>query len=124
MTKVRVLIADDDPTLVDMYSARISAEGFDVITAKDGQEMMARAVEANPDVILSDLKMPGVNGFDGIEILKNTTETKNVPVIVLTAFPNPEFKDRVSKAGAAGYLIKSEVTPAQVVEKIKEVLKI
>jgi len=120
--KIRVLVADDDPTIVDLYSERLQAEGFEVIIAKNGQEMLARAIEEKPDIMLLDLKMPQVNGLDGLDIVKNTSEIKGIPVIVLTAFANPEFKDRAMKSGVVDYLIKSEVTPGQVAQKIKDIL--
>ncbi len=117
--KTRVLIVDDDQTLCDMYSERLKAEGFDVVVAHNGEEGAAKAVEYLPHVILLDLMMPKVNGFNTLEILKSTEETKNIPVLILTALIQEENKKRGIQAGAEGYIVKSETMPGAVIEKIK-----
>lgn len=121
--KMRVLIVDDDQTLCDMYSERLKAEGFDVVVAHNGEEGAAKAVEYLPDVILLDLMMPKVNGFNTLEILKSTQETKDIPVLLLTALIQEENKKRGIQAGAEDYIIKSETMPGAVIEKIKSVVQ-
>jgi CheY-like chemotaxis protein len=120
--KTRVLIVDDDPTILGMYQERLKLEGFEVTVAKNGEEGLARAVDSAPHIILLDLNMPRVGGFDTLEILKSTTETKKIPVIVLTAYNQPEFRDRAQKDKAEDFIIKADTTPSQIVEKIKTVL--
>lgn len=117
--KTRVLIVDDDQTLCDMYAERLKAEGYDVAVAHNGEEGAAKAVEYLPHVILLDLMMPKVNGFNTLEILKSTEETKNIPVLLLTALIQEENKRRGIQAGAEDYIIKSETMPGAVIEKIK-----
>lgn len=120
--RIRILIVDDDPTILGMYQERLKLEGYEVIVAKNGEEALARAVDSAPHLILLDLNMPRVGGFDALEILKSTTGTKNIPVIVLTAYNQPEFIDRAKKDKAEDYIIKANTTPSQIVEKIKTVL--
>lgn len=119
---LRVLIVDDDQTLCDMYAERLQVEGFEVIVAYNGEEGAAKAVEYLPDVILLDLMMPKVNGFNTLEILKSTQETKDIPVLLLTALIQEENKQRGLQAGAEDYIIKSESMPGTVIDKIKEVV--
>lgn len=119
----RILIVDDDPTLLEMYRTRLLAEDFAVDTATDGQEALARAVEIKPQVILLDMRMPNISGLECLEILKTTQETKNVPVIVLTALGDDQLRKEALGRGAADYLVKADTMPAQVVAKIRSVLK-
>lgn len=119
---IRVLVIDDDPTLREMYIARLLAEKYAVDQAADGQQGLARAVEQVPDVILLDMRMPNVSGLEALEILKTTQKTKNVPVIVLTALGDDTLRQQAMARGAADYMVKAETMPAQVVDKIKEVL--
>jgi len=117
--KTRVLIVDDDQTLCDMYAERLKAEGFEVVTAGNGEEGVAKATQYMPNVILLDLMMPKVNGFNALEILKSTEATKDIPVLLLTALIQEENKRRGLQAGAEDYIIKSESMPGDVITKIK-----
>lgn len=122
-TLARILVVDDDPTLIEMYRARLLAEGFAVELAHDGQEGLALAVETHPDLILLDMRMPNITGLEALEILKTTKQTKNIPVIVLTALGDDSLRDQALARGAADYLVKAETTPAQIVEKIRAFTK-
>lgn len=117
--KTRVLIVDDDQTLCDMYAERLKAEGFEVVVANNGEEGVAKATQYMPNVILLDLMMPKVNGFNALEILKSTEATKDIPVLLLTALIQEENKRRGLQAGAEDYIIKSESMPGDVIVKIK-----
>jgi len=121
--KQTVLVVDDDDMLRQMYQARLEASGYAVIEATNGEEAMARAVEQHPDCILLDLMMPRVNGFDVLDILKNTPDTKRIPVVVLTNLMQDDAKQRVLNAGAATCLVKASVTPLEVVETISRVIQ-
>lgn len=118
----RVLVVDDDPTLREMYLARLVADNFSVDQASDGQAGLARAVEQPPDVILLDLRMPNVSGLEVLEILKTTKQTKDIPVIVLTALGDDNLRQDALARGAADYLVKADTMPAEVVAKIRGVL--
>lgn len=121
--KTRVLIVDDDVTLLEMYKERLEAESYQVITAQNGEEALARAVDSLPQVILLDLMMPKVNGFDVLDMLKNTAETRDIPVLILTALVQDQNKERGLKAGAFDYIVKSETMPKDVISKIKKAIE-
>lgn len=118
-----VLVVDDDPTLIEMYRARLTAEGFSVELAHDGQQALAKATEVVPDVILLDMRMPNVTGLEVLEILRTTKSTKAVPIIVLTALGDDQLRKDAMARGATDYMVKAETMPAQIVEKIRALLK-
>jgi len=120
--KTRVLVVDDDKTLLNMYKERLEASGYQVITAVNGEIALSKAVETLPHIILLDIMMPKVNGFDVLNIVKSTPETKNIPVIILTALTQENHKQKGIADGADDYIIKSEVMPKQVVQKIEKVI--
>lgn len=123
MSRPKVLIVDDDQALMEMYLNRLKEENFEVISAKNGEEALARAVDSKPDIILLDIMMPKVNGFDVLDILKSTPETKHIPVMILTVLVQDADRERGLKSGAEEYIVKSETMPGQVIEKIKTVLQ-
>ncbi len=122
MRQPKVLVVDDDQALLEMYTMRLKEEAFEVIVARNGEEALARAVDSKPDVILLDVMMPKVNGFDVLDILKSTPETKKIPVLILTVLIQDADRERGLKAGAEDYLVKSETMPGQVIEKVKQVI--
>lgn len=117
-----ILLVDDDLTLREMYSERLKAEGFSVEMAKDGEEALAKATEVNPNIILLDIMMPKINGLDVLKKLKEQDETKNIPVIVLTALIQDREKMESITRGADDYIVKSELMPGEVIEKVKTLL--
>jgi len=121
--KKKILLVDDDNVFSEMYKLRLEASGYDVVIVEDGEKALVAAMQEKPDLILLDVMMPKINGLDTLDILKSTAETKDIPVIILTALLKDVNEVRGLMSGAAGYLVKSEVTPAQVVEKIEEVLQ-
>jgi len=121
--KTRILIVDDNPTLLDMYKERLEAGGYEVKTGLNGQQGLALAVEYLPQCILLDIMMPNVNGFDVLENIRNTTETKDIPVIMLTALVQESNKEKGLAEGADDYIIKSETMPGEVITKIENVIR-
>jgi DNA-binding response OmpR family regulator len=121
--KTRVLVVDDDQTLLDMYKERLVASGYDVITASDGRQALAKAIDYLPHCILLDVLMPQVNGFDVLENIRSTEETKNIPVIMLTALVQDSNRQKGLAEGADDYIIKSETMPGEVIAKIENVIK-
>lgn len=121
--KTRILVVDDDQTLLDMYKERLEAGGYEVITAANGEEGLARAVDHLPHCILLDILMPKVNGFDVLENLKMNEETKNIPIIMLTALVQESNKQKGLSEGADDYIIKSEIMPKDVIQRIEGVIK-
>jgi len=120
MTKV--LLVEDDVALRDIYSARFTAEGYDVVTAADGEAALTQAVKERPDLIILDVMMPKISGFDVLDILRATPETKATKVIMMTALSQESDVDKGKSLGADEYLVKSEVTLTDVIEKAKQVL--
>lgn len=117
-----LLLIEDDITLRDLYTARFSIDGFTIEVATDGEAGLAKAQEIIPDVILLDLRIPKLSGFEVLRQLKQDDKTKQIPVIILTALSGDEDKDQVMKLGAAAFLTKSETVPKQVLEEINKVL--
>ena len=120
MTKL--MLVEDDNNLREIYGARLQAEGYEIVSAKDGEEALALAVKERPDLIISDVMMPKISGFDMLDILRSTTETKHTKVIMMTALSQKEDQERGEKLGADRYLVKSQVTLEDVVNVVAEVL--
>jgi len=116
----KVLIIDDDVTLREMYAERMKIEGYEVLIAENGEDGIVKAKEFKPNVILLDIMMPGTNGFGVLETLQKNPDTEKIPILMLSALIQEENKKKSKKAGAIGYIVKSETTPATVLEKVKE----
>ena len=119
----KIMLVEDDNNLREIYEARLLAEGYDIVTARDGEEALAVAVKERPDLIISDVMMPKISGFDMLDILRSTPETKDVKVIMMTALSQAEDKERATKLGADRYLVKSQVTLEDVAKVAHEVLE-
>jgi len=117
-----ILLVDDDLTLREMYDERLKAEGFEIIQASNGEEAIRSAHDYKPNVILLDIMMPKINGFDVLKQLKEDPDTKDIPVIVLSALIQEVDKLQGKKLGAADYIVKSETMPGEVMAKIKAVM--
>ena len=120
----RILLVEDDDTLASVYNTRLSAEGFNLRRVPNGEDALAAAIEYKPDLILLDVMMPKVSGFDVLDILRNTPETTNVKVIMLTALSQDSDRERAEQLGVDDYLVKSQVVIADVIAKIKQHLGI
>jgi DNA-binding response OmpR family regulator len=118
----KILLVEDDSNLREIYGARLGAEGHDITSAKDGEEALAVAVKAKPDLIISDVMMPKISGFDMLDILRSTPETKDVKIIIMTALSQDEDRKRGTDLGADRYIVKSQVTLDDVVAIVNEVL--
>jgi len=119
---IKILLIEDDPFLLSMYSIKFEAEGFVVITADDGEKGLEAAKSADSDIILLDILMPKMNGFEVLEKLKADDRTRKIPIILLT---NLNQKDEIEKGlilGADDYLIKAHFMPSEVVTRIKKIL--
>ncbi len=119
----KILMVEDDDALASVYQTRLDAEGFSVKRVANGEEALASAIEYHPDLILLDVMMPKVSGFDVLDILRNTPETANIRIIMLTALSQDSDKERAKSLGVDDYLVKSQVVIADVVERIKYHLK-
>ena len=115
----KVLLVEDDDNMAAVYSTRLEAEGFLVKRVSNGEEALAAALSFRPDLTLLDVMMPKVSGFDVLDILRNTPETANLRVIMLTALSQEADKQRAQDLGVDDYLVKSQVVIADVVDRIK-----
>jgi len=115
----KILLVEDDDALASVYQTRLQAEGFDIRRVPNGEDALAAAIEYQPDLILLDVMMPKVSGFDVLDILRNTPETTNIKIIMLTALSQDTDKQRAEEMGVDDYLVKSQVVIADVVERIK-----
>ena len=117
-----ILLVDDDLTLREMYEERLKAEGFIITQASNGEEAIKLAKETNPQIVLLDIMMPKVNGFDVLKSLKADPSTKDIPVIVLSALIQDVDRVEGKKLGAVDYIVKSETMPGEVIAKIKNAI--
>jgi CheY-like chemotaxis protein len=118
----KILLVEDDTNLREIYEARLQAEGYAIVSAKDGEDALVVAKQEHPDLIISDVMMPRISGFEMLDILRNTEGLKNVKIIMLTALGQAEDKTRADALGADRYLVKSQVTLEDIVKAAQELL--
>jgi DNA-binding response OmpR family regulator len=117
--KKKILLVEDDENLAGVYRDRLALEGFDILEVRNGEEALSKALEYKPDLILLDAMMPKVSGFDVLDILRNTPDTANVRVVMLTALSQQKDQERAESLGVDDYLVKSQVVINDVVSRIK-----
>lgn len=122
-TKKTILVAEDDLAIRNVLRDKLVREGFTVLVAKDGEEGLTVALKNNPDLILLDIIMPGLDGVDMLRLLREDEWGKSVPVLLLTNDSNPEHMLETLKYNAVDYLTKSDWDLESVVKKIQAILK-
>ncbi|HSW81284.1 MAG TPA: response regulator [Candidatus Saccharimonas sp.] len=120
MTKI--MLVEDDKSLREIYGVRLLAEGYDIVSAGDGEEALAMAIKERPKLIITDVMMPKISGFDMLDILRSTTETRDIKVIMMTALSSDDQRARGEQMGADRYLVKSQVGIEDVVRVVHDVL--
>lgn len=115
----RILLVEDDDALANVYLTRLQAEGFNTRRVANGEDALATALSYHPDLVLLDVMMPKVSGFDVLDILRNTPETANLKIIMLTALSQDSEKQRAQSLGVDDYLVKSQVVIADVIDRIR-----
>lgn len=118
----KLLLVEDDNNLREIYQARLSAEGYDIVAAQNGEEALSVAKQHRPDLIISDVMMPRISGFEMLDILRDTPELRDTKVIMLTALGQAEDQARAGKLGADKYLVKSQVTLEDIVNTARDLL--
>ena len=118
-----ILIVDDDLTLLEMYQERFKEEGYVVIGASNGEEALKKVQKNKPALMVLDIMMPKLNGIDVMKRLRANKETKDLPVIILTALVQEIDKLKNLMGPDDEYLVKSEDMPRDVVEKVNSILK-
>lgn len=117
--KKKILLVEDDEALAAVYKSRLDIEGFETKAVINGEDALSAAMDFKPDLILLDAMMPKISGFDVLDILRNTPETAQVRVIMLTALSQPKDKERAESLGVNDYLVKSQVVIGDVIERVK-----
>ncbi len=121
-TMAKILLVEDDNNLREIYEARLQAEGYTIVSAQDGEDALVKAKQEKPDLVISDVMMPRISGFEMLDILRNTEGLKTTKVIMLTALGQAEDKTRADSLGADRYLVKSQVTLEDIVKAAGELL--
>lgn len=119
----KILIIEDDKFLRELIIRKLVNEGYQTIEATDGEEGVRTAKAEKPDLILLDLILPGIDGFEALARIKKDQETTNLPVIILSNLGQKEDIERGLKLGAADYLIKAHFSPGEIIEKVASILK-
>ena len=117
--KKKILLVEDDEALAAVYKSRLDIEGFETKGVFNGEDALSSAMQFKPDLILLDAMMPKISGFDVLDILRNTPETAQIRVIMLTALSQPKDKERAESLGVNDYLVKSQVVIGDVIERVK-----
>lgn len=118
----KVLLVEDDANLRDIYFARFQAEGYDLSVAANGEEALAMTVKVKPDLMILDVMMPRISGFDVLDIVRSTPDTAGTKVIMMTALSEESDRSRGRALGVDEYLVKSQVALEDVVATAKRVL--
>ncbi|MDP2812153.1 MAG: response regulator [bacterium] len=122
MENKTVLIVEDDEFLLQMYATKLELESFKVLEATTGLQGLKVAQKEIPDLILLDLNLPELSGFEVLAQLKREDNTKNIKVLILTNYSQKENIDKCLELGADDYLIKAHFVPSEVIKKIKDIL--
>ena len=119
----KILIIEDDKFLRELIIQKLGKEGFDVIEAGEGEEGLRKAKEEKPDLVLLDLILPGIDGFEVLRRAKADGETSSIPVVILSNLGQRDDVDKGLQLGAADYLIKAHFTPGEIIQKVKVILQ-
>jgi len=118
-----ILLVEDDPFLIDIYRTKLTESGFSVDLADDGEEVLKKLKEKNFDLMILDIVLPNLDGWEVMEKVKKDPETKDLKVIILSNLGQKEEVEKGMRLGADKYLIKAHYTPSQVVEELKEIIQ-
>lgn len=118
----KILIVEDDIALREIYKIRLSAEGYVMVEAENGEDAVGKIIKERPDLVILDVMMPRISGFEMLELVRMTPEIANLKVIVMTALSAEEQRERAENLGALRYIVKSQVGIEDMVGIVKEVL--
>ncbi len=119
----KVLIVEDDKFLRELINRKLQSEGFETVLAIDGEIGLDLAGKESPDIILLDLILPGINGFEVLTRIEENESIKEIPVIILSNLGQKDDIDKGMGLGAADYLVKAHFTPNEIIEKINQTLE-
>jgi two-component system, OmpR family, response regulator len=118
----KILLVEDDPLLIDIYTTKLKQVGFEVDVEEDGDDVFPHAEKSQPDVILLDIVLPHTDGWEILEKLQEGESTKHIPIFVLSNLGQKEEIEKGLRLGATKYLIKAHYTPSEVVREIEQLL--
>lgn len=118
-----ILLIEDDPFLIEIYTTKFKEAGFSVEIAVDGKEGLLKIEKKIPDLLLLDIVLPSLTGWEILREIKRNKKFKNLKVVILSNLSQREEVEKGLNLGAAKYLIKAHYTPSEVVEEIKKILK-
>ena len=119
----RILIVEDDRFLRELIVKKLDNEGYDALEAVDGEQGLQKTKEEKPDLILLDLILPGIDGFEVLALKKDDASVSGIPVIILSNLGQKEDVEKGLGLGAVDYLIKAHFTPGEIIEKVHNILK-
>jgi DNA-binding response OmpR family regulator len=119
----KILIIEDDKFLRELISMKLQKEGYTIVEAVDGEEGEKKIKEEKPDLVLLDLILPGIDGFEVLSRIKEDPTVSSIPVIILSNLGQKEEIEKGLKLGAIDFLVKAHFTPGEIIEKIKNILK-
>jgi DNA-binding response OmpR family regulator len=120
LPETSVLLAEDDRGIAGLYRQRLELEGYAVTVAVDGEAALATAFASVPKMVILDVRLPELSGLDVLERLRKDRRTRQVPVVILTNWEDEEARARALKLGALEFLLKSEVRPGELAERIRD----
>jgi len=119
----KILIVEDDRFLRELINRKLLEEGFDVAQAIDGESGVKKIKEEKPDLVLLDLILPGIDGFEVLSRIKNDPDVSSIPILILSNLGQKEEVEKGLKLGAVDFLIKAHFTPGEIIEKIRKIIK-
>ena len=119
----KILIVEDDKFLRELIVKKLSNEGYDVLEAVDGEQGLLQIKEGHPELVLLDLILPGIDGFEVLTQKREDPFTASIPVVILSNLGQKEDVDKGLSLGATDYLIKAHFTPGEIIEKVRNILK-
>jgi two-component system, OmpR family, phosphate regulon response regulator PhoB len=118
----KVLIVEDDMALFNMYSVELKIKGYDVLNVNDGLQALPKARDYQPNIILLDIMLPGMNGLNILTELKSDPQTSEIPVVMLTNYGSEDNVKKALESGATDYIMKYKILPSELSERIEVVL--
>jgi|SRR3989344_3103778 len=121
--KIKIVLVEDDPSILEMYTLKFTEEGYDIKTAEDGAAGLDLVKKELPKIVLLDIILPKLDGFSVLEEIKKDPKIKDIIVLLLSNLGQDSDKEKGKKLGAVDYCVKADLTPQQLVEKVREYIK-
>ena len=118
-----ILLVEDDQFLIEIYTTKFKRAGFSIGNVEDGEECLRKLKEEIPDLLLMDIVLPSLNGWEILRKIKEDEVLKNIKVVILSNLGEKDEIEKGIKLGATRYLVKAHYTPSEVVEEVKKILK-